>query len=94
MSKNNITGDEIKSKINTKEFEENFDRIFRGESKANKSKVGCPNASSSTGCFCTGECKEGWDEKRIDTIGSNGNTGEHYADPDAAYQQVEKDYNK
>jgi len=28
-SKNNITGDLLQSRINSKEFEENFDRIFR-----------------------------------------------------------------
>lgn len=52
MSKNNITGDSIRSKPLSKEGEENWDRIF-GK-------------------------KEDWDEKRIDTIGSNGNSGEHY----------------
>lgn len=28
MSRNEITGDEIKSKVNTKEYEDNYDRIF------------------------------------------------------------------
>jgi len=28
-SKNNITGDLLQSRMNSKEFEENFDRIFR-----------------------------------------------------------------
>lgn len=56
MAKNDITGDEIKSKVNTKQFEENFDRIFR------KPK---PDPDD-------------WDEKRIDTIGQNGNEGLHY----------------
>jgi hypothetical protein len=30
MSRNDITGDEIKSKIITETFRENFDRIFKG----------------------------------------------------------------
>lgn len=55
-AKNDITGDDIKSKGISKAFEENFDRIFR------KPK---PEADE-------------WDEDRIDTIGQNGNTGEHY----------------
>ena len=45
--KNPITGDLLQSRMNSKEFEENFDRIFRKKS-------------------------------RIDTIGQNGNTGDHY----------------
>jgi hypothetical protein len=111
MSKNPITGDEIKSKINSKEYEENFDNIFRKENieiiknslsapitrailnkKLPPTKLkDCPNLNSPTGCFCTGVCKEEWDEKRMDTIGQNGNIG---YDLDAIYQQVEKDYNK
>jgi len=46
-SKNDITGDVLQSRMNSKEFEENFERIFGKKS-------------------------------RIDTIGQNGNTGDHY----------------
>ena len=46
-TKNPVTGDLIQSRMNSKEFEENFDRIFRKPS-------------------------------RIDTIGQNGNNGDHY----------------
>lgn len=46
-SKNDITGDVLQSRMNSKAFEENFDRIFGKKS-------------------------------RIDTIGQNGNTGDHY----------------
>ena len=46
-SKNEHTGDLIQSRMNSKEFEENFERIFGKKS-------------------------------RIDTIGQNGNTGDHY----------------
>lgn len=30
-SKNDITGDALRSRMNTKQFEENFDRIFRNK---------------------------------------------------------------
>lgn len=33
MSRNEHTGDKIKSKLNSKEFDENYDRIFRGKDK-------------------------------------------------------------
>jgi hypothetical protein len=46
-SKNDITGDVLQSRMNSKEFEENFERIFGKKS-------------------------------RIDTIGQNGNNGDHY----------------
>jgi hypothetical protein len=46
-SKNDITGDVLQSRMNSKEFEENFERIFGKKS-------------------------------RIDTIGQNGNTVDHY----------------
>ena len=57
-SKNDITGDVLQSRMNSKEFEENFDRIFRSHLK---------------------EHKETHEQlARIDTIGQNGNTGDHY----------------
>jgi hypothetical protein len=31
MSRNDITGDEIKSKVSSKEFEDNYDKIFRNK---------------------------------------------------------------
>ena len=46
-SKHDITGDVLQSRMNSKEFEENFERIFGKKS-------------------------------RIDTIGQNGNNGDHY----------------
>lgn len=81
MSKNDVTGDEIKSKVSSKAYEDNFDRIFRKDKVAdsplstNQSDK-CPTYPEP--CFCTGACKPGWDEDRIDVIGQNGNTGEHY----------------
>ena len=66
-SKNNITGDLIQSRMNSKEFEENFDRIFRKpmthEEMVNKML----------------ENEEVRKElSRIDIIGANGPTGDHY----------------
>jgi hypothetical protein len=39
MSKNPHTGDELKSRINSKEFEDNYDRIFRSEPKENLCRI-------------------------------------------------------
>lgn len=33
VSKNDVTGDNIKSRVNTKSFDENFDRIFGTKNK-------------------------------------------------------------
>lgn len=82
MSKNPITGDEIKSKPNTKSYEDNYDKIF-------KRKPQSLDAAYERRAMMQGlvvnplfpENKELWtekDEKRIDVIGQNGNNGEHY----------------
>lgn len=83
MSKNDITGDDIKTKVASKEYEDNFDRIFRNKSKADKSVESCP--SYPTACFCTGACQE----QRLKAIAQNGNTVDHYGD---VYDKVERDY--
>ena len=36
MSRNDITGDKIKSRVSNKEYEDNFDKIFRNKSSTNK----------------------------------------------------------
>lgn len=60
---NDVTGDAIFSRANTKAFEDNFDAIFRKNKVVDKKlKV----------------VDDDWNEKRIDIIGSNGPTGEHY----------------
>lgn len=61
-SKNDITGDAIKSKVPSKEYLDRFDAIFR---KPKPAETDPPPT-------------EDWDEKRIDIIGQNGPTGEHY----------------
>lgn len=37
-SYNDVTGDKIQSRTNTKEFEDNFDRIFGKKNKVNETK--------------------------------------------------------
>lgn len=64
MSKNDITGDDIKSKAPSKSYLNNFDDIFRKQpaSGTDESLV------------------NDWNEDRVDIIGQNGNDGEHYAE--------------
>ena len=70
-SYNDVTGDKIQSRINTKQFEDNFDRIF---GKKDKNTVGYPPLTADKPV----EPADDWDEKRIDVIGTNGNDGLHY----------------
>lgn len=70
VTRNDITGDKIQSKENNKAYQDNYDKIF-----SNKKKE--------THKILRQETKwEGppinFDEDRIDTIGQNGNNGEHY----------------
>lgn len=79
VAKNDITGDAIQSKSNSKEYGDNFDRIFR------KDKVVQPKPTAD-------QPVELWtedDEKRQEIIGQNGNIG---YDLDSIYSNVEKDY--
>jgi hypothetical protein len=41
MSKNNITGDDLKSRPNSKAFDENFDKIFRANKRAFEQAIFC-----------------------------------------------------
>ena len=79
VAKNDITGDAIQSKTNSKEYGDNFDRIFR------KDKVVQPQST-------TDQPVELWsedDEKRQDIIGQNGNVGYNLED---IYAEGDKDY--
>jgi predicted small secreted protein len=62
-SRNDITGDWIKSKPNSEQFEENFDRIFR-------QKTVDPLPKETPHKILR--------QSRIDTVGQNGNDGLHY----------------
>ena len=73
MSKNDITGDRLISKANTKAYDESYDRIF----------YSClPNCKylidTLTKCKLCPHKASIWDEARVDIIGSNGNEGLHY----------------
>ncbi len=71
MSKNEITGDSIRSKPLSKEAEDNWDRIFR--KRINEQKL------SNEDMLPTYELDKSTGElSRIDIIGQNGNDGEHY----------------
>ncbi len=70
-SYNDVTGDKIQSRVNTKQFEDNFDRIF---GKKNKTTV----ADTVPAPDKPVEPTEDWNEERVDIIGSNGNDGLHY----------------
>ncbi len=82
---NPITGDFIKSKVNTKAFEDNFDAIFRKPADQQEPKCTCLDSAYERKAMQEGlvnnpmfdENKE-WNEKRIDVIGQNGNDGLHY----------------
>ena len=81
-SKNDITNNLIQSRMNSKEFEENFDRIFRKKQSIEKHLTDSikeneelyKNLDPLTKPFPHNILKQ----SRIDTIGSNGNTGDHY----------------
>jgi hypothetical protein len=71
MSKNDITGDSIRSKPLSKEAEDNWDKIFgkriKEQKLSNEDMLPSYELDKSTG-----------EVSRIDVIGQNGNDGEHY----------------
>ena len=67
-TRNDITGDELKSKLNNKNFEDNFDRIFR----KNKADVAKPTSAPTQPV----EYAEDWQSAERDrAIAQNGNVG-------------------
>lgn len=84
MSHNEITGDEIKSKVNSKEYEDNYDRIFKR--KPQSLDAAYERRAMMQGLITNPlfeenkELVEDWPETedRIDIIAQNGNNGEHY----------------
>ena len=74
MSRNDITGDSIRSKPLSKEAEDNWDRIFGKRIKEQKLSNDdmLPEYELDKS---SGEVKK---VSRIDIIGQNGPTGEHY----------------
>lgn len=83
---NEVTGDAILSRPNTKAFEDNFDRIFRKKNIEQEE----PKCQSLDAAYERKAMQEGlvtepvfdenkeWNEKRMDVIGANGNDGDHY----------------
>lgn len=76
-SRNDVTGDLIKSKVNTKQFDDNFDAIFRKKTKEPVCDV-CGKVLDATKECAWTSCPLNWDEARVDIIGQNGPTGDHY----------------
>jgi len=74
-TRNDITGDLIKSKVNSKEFEDNFDKIFR---KKDPLCDVCGKPLDTTKECAWTSCPLNWNESRVDIIGQNGPTGDHY----------------
>jgi len=72
---NPITGQALVSKPATKEYEDGWDRIF-GKKEALCQVCG-KDLNKITECAWT-SCPAHWNESRIDVIGQNGNTGDHY----------------
>ncbi len=60
VAKNDITGDAIQSKTNSKDYADNFDRIFRKDKKVQEKLE---------------ELWSEDDEKRQEIVGQNGNVG-------------------
>jgi hypothetical protein len=71
-SRNDVTGDLIKSRVTNKQFEDNFDNIFRKKDPVCDICGKTLNAVKE--CAFTG-CPLNWDEARADIIGQNGNVG-------------------
>ena len=65
---NDITGDAIRSKKPSKDYENNFDVIFR------KPPVAHPDTPTDKSVVTPSD----WDEDRMDIIGQNGNDGDSY----------------
>jgi hypothetical protein len=71
-TKNDITGDSIISKAPSKQYEDNFDAIFR--KKGNPCDICGKDLDTTKECAWT-SCPLNWDENRVDIIGQNGNVG-------------------
>jgi len=76
VARNEITGDKLVSKKNSSAYEDNYDNIFRN--KKDPICDVCGKVLSSTKECAWTSCPLNWDEKRVDIIGQNGPTGEHY----------------
>lgn len=84
-SRNDITGDLIKTKANGDKdaYADGWDRIFGKKKKEadNLCKVCGKELNNVKECAWT-SCPLNWDESRQDVIGQNGNDGDHYGSSD------------
>ena len=71
-TKNDITGDFLVSKPNSKQFEDNYDLIFRNKNPL--CDICGKDLNATKECAWT-SCPLNWDEARADVIGQNGNIG-------------------
>jgi len=71
-STNGITGDSLVNKPNSKEYEENYDKIFGNKFKCNGFCGHHECLEHQTDCVRLNK------QSRMDVIGSNGNDGLHY----------------
>jgi hypothetical protein len=71
-TKNDITGDFLVSKPNSKQFEDNYDLIWGNKSPL--CDICGKDLKATKECAWT-SCPLNWDEKRADIIGQNGNVG-------------------
>lgn len=71
-STNGITGDSLVNKPNSKEYEENYDKIFGNKFKCNGFCGHHECLEHETDCIRLNK------QSRIDVIGQNGNSGDHY----------------
>ena len=74
-STNGITGDSLVNKPNSKEYEENYDKIF---GKKEPIKLTQEEACSIETIEALIEIHKEKKQSRIDVIGQNGNSGDHY----------------
>lgn len=110
MSRNDITGDEIKTKGSSKAYEDSYDKIFRKvapvevptHQSLDNAEQPCKTHPEAPHGFARDlshsldryvcEC-EGWDEGRMDVVGQNGPTGDHYEEVDKLYKRVKENGN-
>lgn len=72
VARNDITGDKLQSKKNTTTYENNWELIW-GKKKKETHDILKPETKWQGDCI-----QLDWNEDRIDTIGQNGNEGDHY----------------
>jgi hypothetical protein len=77
-AKNDVTGDLLKSKLANDKYSSGYDLIWgKKKEKDPNCNICGKNLETTKECAWTG-CSLNWDEKRVDTVGQNGNEGTHY----------------